>query len=106
MAFDSAGNVYVADTLNNRIQKFDANGAYVMQWGTAGAGAGQFAAPTGIAVSAGNQVYVIDLGNSRVQRFTTSGAFQMQFGSLGVGPGQFNFPYDIAIDSGRRSLRH
>ena len=34
IAADSAGNVYVADTDNNRIQKFTSAGAYVTQWGS------------------------------------------------------------------------
>ena len=33
IATDSSGNVYVADTDNNRIQKFTSNGTYILEWG-------------------------------------------------------------------------
>ena len=38
VAVDALGNVYVADTLNQRIQKFDAGGKYLMAFGSAGRG--------------------------------------------------------------------
>ena len=31
---DSSGNVYVVDTLNHRIQKFDSNGTFMKTWGS------------------------------------------------------------------------
>ena len=42
VATDSSGNVYVADTDNNRIQKFDSNGNFITKWGFDGDGDGQF----------------------------------------------------------------
>ena len=39
MTADAAGNVYVVDSGNDRIQKFDADGTYVDQWGSFGSGA-------------------------------------------------------------------
>ena len=39
---DGSGSVYVTDTLNNRIQKFTADGTYMTQWGSEGSGDGQF----------------------------------------------------------------
>jgi DNA-binding beta-propeller fold protein YncE len=40
----------VADTSNNRIQKFDANGNFLTKWGSDGWKAGQFSYPYGIAI--------------------------------------------------------
>ncbi len=64
--------------------------------GTPGSGAGQLAAPQGLAV-AGGDLLVVDAGNARVQRLTTGGAFVAAFGSPGSGPGQFNSPSGIAV---------
>lgn len=98
VAVDAAGNVYVADTGNDRVQKFTANGTYLMQWGGTGSGPGQFNGPFGIAVDGGN-VYVVDTFNQRVQKFSLNGAFLGQWGTLGTGPGQFQQPLCVAVDA-------
>lgn len=74
MAVDSLGNVYVADTGNNRIQMFkprvanrDQYEAYTA-WGIGGDGEGEFNQPCGIAVF-GAHVYVADRDNHRIQKF-------------------------------------
>ncbi|MBV6342832.1 InlB B-repeat-containing protein [Candidatus Magnetobacterium casense] len=69
VAVDSAGNVYVADTNNDRIQKFDSNGTFITKWGSLGAGAGQFNTPIGVAVDSAGNVYVADFSNHRIQKF-------------------------------------
>ena len=98
VAVDQAGNVYVADTGNARIQKFTADGAFLTQWGAAGGGAGQFNAPADVAVGPDGSVYVADTNNNRVQRFTTDGAFISQWGTAGALDGQFSGP--IAVTAG------
>jgi len=47
---DSSENVYVSDTWNNRIQKFDSSGKFLNEWGTTGSGDGQFKKPCGLAM--------------------------------------------------------
>jgi DNA-binding beta-propeller fold protein YncE len=69
VATDAAGNVYVADWGNYRIQKFTNTGAYITQWGTYGTGDGQFDRPDGVATDAAGNVYVADIGNHRIQKF-------------------------------------
>jgi DNA-binding beta-propeller fold protein YncE len=95
---DAAGDVYVADSFNSRIQVFSPAGAFLRKWGTAGTGNGQFIFPHGIRVSAGGTVYVADRNNNRVQYFDTAGNFLGQWGSTGSGDGQFNGPAGIGID--------
>ena len=68
-ATDAAGNVYVADSNNQRIQKFTGTGAYLTQWGSPGSGNGQFSYPYGIATNGDGDVYVADFSNFRVQKF-------------------------------------
>ena len=98
VAVDHAGFVYVADTGNNRIQKFTTAGAFVGQWGTFGTGNGQFNGPFGLTVWNG-RVYVVDTGNTRVQVFTTNGVYMFQWGTPGLGNGQFGQPLCVAVDS-------
>jgi DNA-binding beta-propeller fold protein YncE len=45
LAVDTSGDVYAVDTGTNRVQKFDGIGNFLFQWGSSGAGEGQFSAP-------------------------------------------------------------
>ncbi len=99
IAVDSAGNVYVADTSNNRVQKFTLTGTFLAAWGINGSGDGQFYSPEGIAVDSGGNVYVADTRNDRVQKFTSTGTFLTAWGTRGGGDGQFNSPAGIAVDA-------
>lgn len=70
------GSFYVSDGYgNNRVVHFDAQGAFVRQWGEAGEGPGQFNLPHGIALDDQGRVYVADRTNSRVQVFDAEGGF-------------------------------
>ncbi len=90
--------VYVADSGNNRIQRFNLEGGEQMEWGTKGSGPGQFRYPRGLAASA-TEVLVADDDNHRIEKFDPSGAYQAEAGSEGTGPGQFAFPYGVALDA-------
>jgi len=97
LALDSAGNVYVTDYGNRRIQKFDNDGNFLHTWGTKGSGNGQFQVPAGIAIGK-DFVYVVDNELNRVQKFDTSGKYIAQWGSKGTESGQFLLPQNIAVD--------
>jgi hypothetical protein len=99
VAIDSAGDVYVVDTGNDRVQRFTSEGVYVSQFGAPGSGDGQFIGPRGVAIDSAGDVYVVDTGNDRVQRFTSEGVYVSQFGTAGAGNGQINAPTGVAIDS-------
>src|SRR5205809_1105005 len=85
VATDGSGNVYVSDPDNNRIQKFDASGAFLTAWGNYGAGEGQFAFPSGVAADGSGDVYVADAGNQRNQKVDTSGPFLAAWRRRGAG---------------------
>ena len=68
-AVDSSGSVYVADTVNHRIQEFRADGTFVGTWGGFGGGDGQFNDPRGVAVDEEGNVYVADINYHRIQVF-------------------------------------
>ena len=69
IAVDSSGYVYVADSWNGRIQKFDSDGNFITKWGSSGTGDGEFSLPHGIAVDSSGNAYVADTMNNRIQKF-------------------------------------
>jgi DNA-binding beta-propeller fold protein YncE len=95
---DAAGDIYVVDSWNNRIQKFAPDSTFIMKWGTEGSGEGQFLFPTAAAVDASGNIYVTDSGNNRVQKFGPDAAFITEWGGSGSGPGEFQAPQGIAVD--------
>ncbi len=89
----STGEVYVQDYEANKIQRFDADGNFISEFGSEGSGEGQFNfgfTGTGLAVDpADGELYVADVGNHRVQKFDEDGNYVSEFGSEGSGAGQF-----------------
>ena len=75
LATDPQGNLFVADTKNNRIQKLSPSGDVLAVWGEQGDQPGQFKDPHGIAVGPDGSVYVADTWNHRVQKFDNNGKF-------------------------------
>ena len=103
VAADAEGNIYVMDTNNFRVQKFDSKGNFLLMWGGEGSGEGQFgdildAHEGHLAVDTQGNVYVIDLKNFCIQKFESNGNYITQWGTEGLGEGQFTHPFDIAID--------
>lgn len=100
VAVDGLGNVYVADRLA-RIQKFDSDGRYLMQYGVRGTGVAEFGTRGVVQIAADPRgyVYVADSGNSRIQVFNHEGNYLAQWGVSGNGVGQFNFMAGIAVDA-------
>ncbi len=100
IAVDKAGNVYVSDTGNHRIQKFKENGEFLLKWGRNGFASGQFDVPRGLALTDQGILLVVDQNNHRVQEFKLEdGSFKRQWGVQGNGEGEFIAPQDIAVDS-------
>ncbi|MBI4673480.1 MAG: TIGR03663 family protein [Chloroflexi bacterium] len=105
MALASDGSLYVLDTNNHRVEKFDATRKFVKAWGAQGNAPGQFNEPWGIAVAPDGTVYVADTWNHRIEKFDQDGNFISAWGVFGdVGEAydqnllQLYGPRAIAID--------
>lgn len=99
VAVDKDGNVYVTDTLNDRVEIFDADGAFLSTFGKAGDGPGYFARPKGIAVDSDGHIWVADQMQDRLQVFDRQGQLLTYIGTgHGEMPGQFKSLIGVAID--------
>ena len=79
IAADAAGNLYVSERLNHRVQKFASDGTYLSQWGRLGSKPGEFREPLDVAVE-GDRLYVLDTWNTRIQVFDLDGNYLSQIG--------------------------
>lgn len=100
VGLDAAGNIYVADTLNYRVQKFNSAGTYIGKFGLNATTDGNFKNPSGVAIDSSGNIYVADSNNHRIQKFNSSFVYQWKVGgiALGSGNGQFKYPRAITFD--------
>ena len=102
VAVDRNGNIYVADTLNCRIQIFDPAGKFIRILGTQGARPGEFIRPKGIALDSEGHVYVADAEFNNFQILSPEGQPLLAVGTLGTAPGEFGLIAGLHIDSADR----
>ena len=80
MALDGSGNLFVVDSVNQRIRKIDGAGAVTTLagsvWGfqNGNGTAARFANPHGIATDTSGNVYVADTDNNAIRKITPAGA--------------------------------
>ncbi len=91
MAVDNAGNVYVADNRNHRVEEFGPSGKYISEFDKGGI-------PEGIAVDGSGNIIVVDRENMTVKKFSPQGALLSSFGSAGSEPGQLGNAERVALD--------
>ena len=100
------GSIYVADSLNHRIQHFSATGELLNFWGSfadASAGdapGGTFNEPWDVAVADDGSVYVADTWNHRIQKFSPEGEFITMWGFFGTAETPFAMwgPRSVVVD--------
>jgi sugar lactone lactonase YvrE len=111
LALDDHGNLYVADTGNNRIRKVTTEGVVSTVAGDGSAGyadgpalSAEFNGPIGLAVDSQNSIYVADTYNDRIRKITADGFVTTVAGSAGPGyrdgpanNSQFDTPCGIVI---------
>jgi sugar lactone lactonase YvrE len=108
---DRHGNLYIADSLNQRIVKLvvklDATGRWVTSvtsWGKLGNEPGEFLLPLSLAIDQEDNVYVVDGGTIRIQKFTANGDFITQWGDLSCDiPGLVQFYCTWLVLTGEQS---
>ncbi len=75
----TTGDVFVADTGNQRIVRLDAKGQVISTWGQSGEGPEQFQEPADLVVEPAGTVLVLDAVNQRLLRFSPDGQFHDHF---------------------------
>ena len=107
VAVGPTGQIFVSDTWNHRVERFDASGRFSGKWGhfgnspVAGGPAVEepiFYGPRGISDGFDGELVVSDTGNKRLLVFSPDGGLQRTIGSGGAGPDQWNEPVGIAPD--------
>lgn len=89
VAVDSGGNVWVLDSGNSRVEKFNSKGEYLCQGAVLGA-------PTAIAADPAGNVWLA--ATAQVEKIGSTCNHLTQFGEPGSGNGQFKGPQGIAVD--------
>ena len=80
IAIGPDGEIYVTDTGNKRVQVFDADGAFLREFGGGGTWAGQMDEPVGIVIDETGLVYIADTWNRRIQVLSSDGIFRHLWG--------------------------
>jgi DNA-binding beta-propeller fold protein YncE len=99
LSVDRQGRLYVADTLNFRVQVFDRAGAFLKSIGIQGDGPGALNRAKGVGVDSEGHVYIADSSFNNFQIFDADGQILMFVGTPGSGPGEFLLPAGLFVDS-------
>lgn len=95
---DDEGNLYVCDTMNNRIEVFDADGTFLQAYGKNGDAPPNFARPKGVAIDSDGHIWVADGVQDRVSVFNKEWHLLISIGGHGLAPGQFQGLMNIVSD--------
>jgi trimeric autotransporter adhesin len=111
---DSSGNIFIADTQNQRVRKVSTNGIVTTVagnggWGFAGDGSSgdnaNLSVPSGLSVDGSGNVYISDRGNNRIRKLAYMDfADQPSFTLTNVTPASLSNNYSVIITSASGSV--
>ena len=105
IATNSVGDVFVVDSGNHRLQRFNSSGVFQGAAGSQGTGPGEFKAPQGIFIDTGtDEMYVADHFNNRVQKLDGVADYIDSYGLLGTGNGEMLGPRGVAVNTSTGDL--
>jgi RHS repeat-associated protein len=102
VAVNAQGDVYVSDTLNDRLEEYGPTGEHLRTFAikkSKGKSEGEVKEPAGLTVDGAGDVLVADTGNSRFEEFSSTGTFIQAIGVKGSGAGDLKEPEGVAIDA-------
>ena len=101
IALNSTGDIFVLDTRNQRVQHFNADGAFNSTFGFAddNPNDGSFFNAFGLHINATNFIFVADTGTNVVKVFSNGGSYLSTIGTAGTGSGQYYGPSGLTTNS-------
>ena len=90
------GFIYLTDTGNDRVQKYDMEMNPVSSWELVD-GNFRFTQPSGIAADASGNIYVTTLVPAQIFKYTADGQLLARWGSAGTAPGQIKEPVELVV---------
>jgi uncharacterized protein (TIGR03437 family) len=117
LAYDSGGNLYLADATAQRVRRIAPTGVITTVAGNGSQGYSgdggpavnaQLSLPRGVATDAGGNLYIAEAGNSRIRKVASNGTISTVAGTGGVGFGGdggqalnawLNHPWGVAVDA-------
>jgi DNA-binding beta-propeller fold protein YncE len=106
VAVDEFGDIFVVDSQNDRIQRFDNDGDFEIKFGSSDSNDQDYlGTPAGIAIQESTRnSFVTSKALDAIVVFDSSGNFEFKFGSTGSGEGEFRNPSHLLIDNSKDML--
>ncbi|MDD5090988.1 MAG: NHL repeat-containing protein [Candidatus Wallbacteria bacterium] len=92
-----ATEIFVCDSGNHRIAKFDRFGNLLRTFGNFGTNRQEFDTPLDLALDSRKNLFIVDSGNHRIKKYDLNGYLLLRLGTFGQAPGQFIRPRGISI---------
>lgn len=99
VAVNGAGDLWVVDSAQGRLEEFGPEGKYIAKIGEAGAGTGQLKEPSGLAIDSKGNLWVADSGNNNILEFSPEGRLEATITATCAEGGKLKAPAAVAFDA-------